>query len=564
MSVSPEGPPAVSLVFRDVCYSVTVKGAPRTILGNVSGHVSAGSLCALFGPSGSGKSTLLDALGGRLRGVTGSILINGKQMDPKTIRNFAGYVPQEDFLQAAMTVKENIMFSALLRLGKHVSIAEKSNRVDQVIQQLNLEKVASSLVGDGTFIRGISGGERKRTSIGMELVTAPTLLFLDEPTTGLDSSTATSVMFLLKRLARSGKTIIASIHQPKFAIWKQFDSLVLLSNGRMVYSGPARPPHSNPDADQGVLAFLARCGFVCESFNSPPDFLLDVVTEDEARQRRKKAVEMGKDPDDPEAFAEAAASKPSTRKVDPQSAAERGLRPNPSDDDGAIGQSTAIQLRPRRGSVDSIYSLSETTLPGTISTIPENNLIPLPDLFLSTGSYHAELMATIDAYQARGGEMPPAPKRERLSFPTELYYVFKRQLVSIFRNPRTWIIQVFSNILLAVIFGILFFRQGLSQESAQNRNGIAFFTVQFLVFSNMGAVELFLVDRRIFWHERSNGYYGTTSYFISKVFGDLVVLRLVPAFLFGTVIYWIVGFQADAGRFFFFVGCATTVHETVN
>ncbi|KAI9001767.1 P-loop containing nucleoside triphosphate hydrolase protein [Hyaloraphidium curvatum] len=552
-AVAPASASSVSLVWEDLTYSVKIKkGEVRTILDKVSGFVDSGRLCALMGPSGSGKSTLLDVLCDRVppgNALSGTKLVNGRPVEKGLMKRIAGYVPQEDFLQAAMTVRENIAFSAELRLSKHIPRSEKLRRVDEVIRELNLEKVADSKVGDGTFIRGISGGEKKRVSIGMELVTAPALLFLDEPTTGLDSSTATSVMKLLKRLARSGRTIIASIHQPKYAIWTEFDELVLLSNGRVVYAGAANPDKAakaaNESGDGGLLAYFNQLGFHCETFNSPPDFALDVITEDEARQRRRKLIAMGQDPDDPNATTMTARRKSMFRTGTGSSDAA----PKPSVTNGAPDGSTVVEL----SSAATATSVDHPdALPGTISTIPANNNIPIPDLFASSPQA-AQLDARIAEYRKAGGDMPPAPERERPNPFFELFVVLQRQILAVFRNPRTWIIQVASNVLLAFIFGILFFQLGFTQESVQNRNGVNFFVIQFLVFSNMGAVELFLVDRRIFYHERANGYYRTFSYFLSKVVGDLVPLRIIPAFLFGTIIYWMVGFQANAGKFFFYL-----------
>lgn len=180
-SNDPAASSAVSVVFENLSYVVQVKKEQKTILDQISGVVEGGQLCALMGPSGSGKSSLLDVLARRVRrGVSGKIWINGKEVSTEEMRTIAGFVPQEDFLSAAMTVRENITFSAKLRLGKHMSNEEIRQRVQGVITELGLEKVADSKVGDGSFIRGISGGERKRVMIGMELVTSPALLFLDE------------------------------------------------------------------------------------------------------------------------------------------------------------------------------------------------------------------------------------------------------------------------------------------------------------------------------------------------------------------------------------------------
>lgn len=151
-----------------------------------------------------------------------------------------------------------------------------------VIQELGLAKVADSKVGT-QFIRGVSGGERKRTSIGMELITDPSILFLDEPTTGLDSSTANAVLLLLKRMSIQGRTIIFSIHQPRYSIFKLFDSLTLLASGRLLFHGPA----------QEALGYFASAGHQCEPYNNPADFFLDVINGDSSAVKLNREDEGG-------------------------------------------------------------------------------------------------------------------------------------------------------------------------------------------------------------------------------------------------------------------------------
>jgi ATP-binding cassette subfamily G (WHITE) protein 2 len=159
------------------------KKKPKQILFNLSGIFKPG-MNAILGPTGSGKSTLLDILAGRKsrRDLTGQVLIDG-QPQMQDFKYRIGYVGQVDMLSETLTVRENLLFSANIRLSRNLSKEAKIDIVDQVIGQLGLEKCANSRVGSENR-RGISGGERKRTNIGMELVLSPTVLFLDEPTTG--------------------------------------------------------------------------------------------------------------------------------------------------------------------------------------------------------------------------------------------------------------------------------------------------------------------------------------------------------------------------------------------
>uniref|UniRef100_A0AAX7UVQ7 ABC transporter domain-containing protein n=1 Tax=Astatotilapia calliptera TaxID=8154 RepID=A0AAX7UVQ7_ASTCA len=241
---------------------------------SLSGIMKPG-LNAIMGATGSGKSSFLDVLAARKdpAGLSGEVLIDGAPQPPN-FKCLSGYVVQDDVVMGTLTVRENFTFSAALRLPSSISHKEKKQKVDRLIKELGLGRVADSKVGT-QLIRGISGGERKRTNIGMELIIDPPVLFLDEPTTGLDASTANSVLLLLKRMANNGRTIILSIHQPRYTIYRLFDSLTLLVNGHQVYHGPAR----------SALEYFS--GYICEPHNNPADFFLDVINGDSTAVGKK-------------------------------------------------------------------------------------------------------------------------------------------------------------------------------------------------------------------------------------------------------------------------------------
>ncbi|XP_076467726.1 broad substrate specificity ATP-binding cassette transporter ABCG2-like isoform X2 [Babylonia areolata] len=264
------------LTCHNISYDVFVKNKAccgnlesKRILNNIDAIFKPG-MNAILGPTGSGKSSLLDVLAGRKdpAGLSGDLLIDGGP-PPQNFKCMVGYVVQDDVVMGTLTVRENFQFSAALRLPEGVSRKEREARVDQIIFELGLGDCADTKVGN-EFIRGVSGGERKRCNIGMELITQPPVLFLDEPTTGLDASTANAVMLLLQRLAHKGRTIVFSIHQPRYSIYRVFDSIVLLAGGQTVYHGPS---------DQ-ALDYFESIGYVCEAHNNPPDFFLDIINGD--------------------------------------------------------------------------------------------------------------------------------------------------------------------------------------------------------------------------------------------------------------------------------------------
>ncbi|KAI3703898.1 hypothetical protein L1987_74094 [Smallanthus sonchifolius] len=213
------------------------KKPPKFILNDVSCEAHPGDLTAIAGPSGAGKTTLLDILAGNISSgrVSGHVLINDRPIDTKQFRRLAGYVTQDDALFPSLTVKETLMYSAFLRL--RCTRKEAVDRVKILVNELGLDCVASSRIGQGSN-HGISGGERRRVSIGVELVHDPSVILIDEPTSGLDSNSAFGVISLLKSMAiNRGKTIVLTIHQPGFRILELLDRLVLLSNGFVLHNG---------------------------------------------------------------------------------------------------------------------------------------------------------------------------------------------------------------------------------------------------------------------------------------------------------------------------------------
>ncbi|KAL7225859.1 hypothetical protein ACSBR1_021088 [Camellia fascicularis] len=216
----------IYLKFTDVTYKAVIKGVTslveKEILNGISGSVNPGEVLALMGPSGSGKTTLLSLLGGRLRGLTpgGSITYNDQPYS-KFLKSRIGFVTQDDVLFPHLTVRETLTYAALLRLPKTLTKQEKEKRAIDVIDELGLERCQDTMIGS-SFVRGVSGGERKRVCIGNEIIINPSLLFLDEPTSGLDSTTALRIVQILQDIAEylvgAYETRAADIEKKKLMI----------------------------------------------------------------------------------------------------------------------------------------------------------------------------------------------------------------------------------------------------------------------------------------------------------------------------------------------------------
>ncbi|KAL3848777.1 hypothetical protein ACJIZ3_010659 [Penstemon smallii] len=209
----------------------------KCILNNVSCETGPRELTAIAGPSGAGKTTLLEVLAGVITPcrVSGHVLVNDMPMDVAHFRRVSGYVTQDEALFPLLTVQETLTYSARLRLN--VARDKAIARVENLLKELGLEHISGARIGSESS-RGISGGEKRRVSIGVDLVHDPSVLLLDEPTSGLDSASALQVMLLLKSMAKNeGKTIVLTIHQPGFRLLDLFDKVILLSKGSVLHNG---------------------------------------------------------------------------------------------------------------------------------------------------------------------------------------------------------------------------------------------------------------------------------------------------------------------------------------
>ena len=242
----------------------------KEILVRSSGAVKSGEFLAIMGPSGAGKTTLLSYISGKpqknLNQVSGEILLNKIPITKLFYKAMIGFVPQQDIILESLTPREAFRFTANFTINKPKDIIEQL--VIQTLEELGLSGCADRVIGGG-LIRGISGGEKKRASIGTELIFNPSVLFLDDPTTGLDSYTALKLAELLNFLAKKkNRTIVATIHQPSSQIFNNFDKLLLLKGGRTIYMG---------DAQEAVLYF-DTIGFPLPLNYNPADHFLNVLS----------------------------------------------------------------------------------------------------------------------------------------------------------------------------------------------------------------------------------------------------------------------------------------------
>lgn len=272
--------PPINISFDDLKVWATIRNGPlpcmgsknKLILKGISGAFKAGTSTAILGPSGSGKTTLLNFLAARMRTkgmyLSGDLLINGHKVNSiKTIKHRFSYVMQDDILYENLTVKEQLLSTARL-----AGTSNPVKSVEDTIGWLGLQKCQDNLVG-GVLSRGISGGEKKRASIAIEMLTNPSVVFLDEPTTGLDSKSALDVASMIQMFSENGRTVITTIHQPSSEIMLKFDNVLCMCKGEIVYFGPPNE----------IRSHFTNLGFAPPSNTNPADHLMGILNEDDIR-----------------------------------------------------------------------------------------------------------------------------------------------------------------------------------------------------------------------------------------------------------------------------------------
>nr|AEE63375.1 unknown [Dendroctonus ponderosae] len=255
------------LTFTSSSWSMTkFQKENKKILHGISGTFKSGELSVIMGPSGAGKSTLLNILAGfTTRGSTGTVKLNGTTRNQsQRFRKLSAYIPQDEELRLGLTVMEAMIFAANLKLGYSVSHQYKKQQVVEILGLLGLDQ------SHHTLTSRLSGGQRKRLAVALELLSNPPILFLDEPTTGLDSSSCSQCLYLFKRLAQEGRTIVCTIHQPSALLFEMFDKLYALSAGKCIYDGPSTQ----------LVPYFNNFNVKCPPYHNPADFLMEVAMGD--------------------------------------------------------------------------------------------------------------------------------------------------------------------------------------------------------------------------------------------------------------------------------------------
>ncbi|CAK9041564.1 unnamed protein product [Durusdinium trenchii] len=250
------------------------------ILKRVTGIASPGRLTGVMGPSGSGKTTLLNVLSGRQRtsgysrtgsnkqevNFSGEVFARGRPVKTSFFRGKTAFVFQDNALMDSDTPREALQFSAYLRLSRKVSKSKRDDLVEKLLDDLHLQD-SSNVITGGPLRKGLSGGQQKRVAVGVELISNPQMIFLDEPISGLDSYNAFTLMQSLNKLSRTGVPVVLTIHQPSSEIYDLIDDVIFLCKGDVIYQGPR----------WGLFSHFEQLGFRCPANHNPADFVMFLI-----------------------------------------------------------------------------------------------------------------------------------------------------------------------------------------------------------------------------------------------------------------------------------------------
>lgn len=495
--------------FKNLTFAVPVKkkyqqpgcGKTKVILDSLTGLFRPRRMTAIMGSSGAGKTSLLSVLAGNTSKGTieGTIMVNGQPSSGHMLKEVSGFVFQDDLLLPTMTVQEVISMSALLRLPKTISSKERKDRIAEVISLLRLEKVSKTIVGS-PLTKGISGGERKRTAIAMEMVINPGMLFLDEPTSGLDTFTAFTVMLSLSNLARQGRTIVATIHQPSTEIFNLFDDLIFLSRGRIAYYGPA----------QKSVEYFARQGYPCPQYSNPPDFyfmrvLREFGTVDETLEGESL------DAQDHEATAE--------------------------DDSSELGAAGT-------GQVEATMRSNQTTEPNEPLQSAQDFCNQRIEHLLSAWLASPESATVLEIIKnsERRGITAGALKKQAPIY-RQFFFILKRSGRNLIRNRTLVASRLFQAIFLGVLIGLTFLDTNQYSVPVQIRSksgALYFIAVNVFFSSSTQVLSIFAVEKQVFYREYSSGYYSIIAYYLGKTIIEIPG-QIVGPFLLLIICYYMIG-----------------------
>lgn len=503
--------PTVDIQFTDLSYQVSEgrRKGYKTILKGVNGKFRSGELTAIMGPSGAGKSTLMNILAGyKSKNLTGSVAINGRTRNLRRFRKMSAYIMQDDCLTPHLTVKEAMKVAANLKLGKDVSAEKTKIVIEEILETLSLQEC------EDTYTIHLSGGQRKRLSIALELVNNPPVMFFDEPTSGLDSSSCFQCISLMKSLARGGRTIICTIHQPSARLFELFDHLYMMAEGQCIYNGHV----------QGLVPFLSTLGLYCPSYHNPADYVMEVACGEHGEYVDKLVVAVNSGHCD------------SYREKTPESLSS-SICTNDIAKTNAPFKTPATLLQ------------QDTTIVCINLNIPNGNI----NGSVTDNDADKTHTPNVTTSLLEASSSENLALEDKTSFPTsgfrQFWILLKRTVFTILRDQTLTRMRLIAHFIIGCLLGLIYYNIGNDAGKVMSNAGCIFFTIMFAMFSSMMPTILtFPLEMSVFVREHLNYWYSLKAYYFAKTLADIPFqILLTAAFILG--VYYLTAQPMEATRF---------------
>ncbi|XP_023942158.1 ATP-binding cassette subfamily G member 4 [Bicyclus anynana] len=522
----PKRPP-VDLAFTDLTYKVQEgrKSNVKTILKSVSGRLRSGELTAIMGPSGAGKSTLLNILTGyKTSGMEGSITVNGMERNLSSFRKLSCYIMQDNQLHGNLTVEEAMAVATALKLPSVTSRADKEEVIQEILDTLGLSEHHKTMTSN------LSGGQKKRLSIALELVNNPPIMFFDEPTSGLDSSSCFQCISLLKNLARGGRTIICTIHQPSARLFEMFDHLYTLADGQCVYQG----------STGRLVEWLGSLSLQCPSYHNPASFIIEVSCGEYGDNTGKlvRAIENGKND------IRTGMPLPKMAEYNNKRDMDQSLKTND------WNKNDASQVQDKMADVPNGAN-------GTNGTNNlHNGLLQFAANEIAKGK--GDQVVQVETEKQDNAEVAllgtdGSPRRYATSELTQFWVVLKRTLLFSRRDWTLMYLRLFAHILVGFLIGALYYDIGDDGSKVLSNLGFLFFNMLFLMYTSMTITILsFPLEMPVLIKEHFNRWYSLRSYYLAITVSD-IPFQAIFCIIYVVIVYLLTSQPLEWFRFSMFL-----------
>ncbi|XP_055614449.1 ATP-binding cassette sub-family G member 4-like [Uranotaenia lowii] len=535
----------INITFKDLSYKLSHKKGPKVILKSLNGRIRSGELTAIMGPSGAGKSTLMNILAGyKTSHVTGLIQINNNKRELAKFHKLSCYIMQEDQLMPYLTVRESMMVACNLKLEPQFDKQYKLGIIEEIIEMLGLKVAGDTQAVD------LSGGQRKRLAIALELVNNPPVMFFDEPTSGLDSATCTHLIDLLQFLARGGRTIVCTIHQPSARLFEMFDHLYVLAEGQCIYQG----------VSVQLVPFLASVGLKCPSYHNPANYVMEIACGEHGNWNDILVAAV----------------------KDGRCADITNISSNRFPKSVSIADETLMTVVPlKRDDSELSFPVEEDGQKGMLED--DSNMIDLQeDSEKSLGSRSIEVSrrsslvdAGLMAAKAKPDERASTTcslklgssflvskesgivKRSASKYPIsefgQFWILLKRTILSVTRDQALTQMRLIAHVIVGAFIGMIYYDIGQDASKISSNVGCIFFTVMFMMFTAMmPTILIFPRDMAVFVREHLNYWYSLRAFYLAKVVADMPV-QIILTSGYVIVVYYLTSQPNDFERAFMFV-----------